>query len=253
MARTQENTNTKPLFEVRHSPVHGLGVFALQPIPKGTRLIEYVGERISHAEADRRYEDKDPNDNHTFLFIVDRRTVIDAGVNGNEARFFNHSCDPNCESVIENRRVFIETIRDIKPGEELSYDYQIQREPDDPPNVDEIFACRCGSPKCRGTMLWPPKRPAKRKRRAQVAKARSKSRQQAERSARRRSGSSRSQSRTKSAARQRSGSASKRSRTRSTSRRSSAARNSRSRTKSASRRSSGTRSSRPRTKSGRRR
>lgn len=151
-------------FVVRKSKVHGLGAFATRRIRKGERIIEYLGERVSHAEADRRYESKDPNDNHTFLFTVDSRTVIDAGVNGNDARFFNHSCDPNCESVIENRRVFIDAIRDIEPGEELTYDYQIGREPDDPPNVDEIFACRCGAPNCRGTMLWPPKRPARRKR-----------------------------------------------------------------------------------------
>jgi hypothetical protein len=121
--------------------------------------MEYLGDRISHAAADARYEDHDPNDNHTFLFIVDKNTVIDAGVGGNEARFINHSCDGNCESVIQKSRVYIEAVRTIQPGEELGYDYEIGREPDDPPNVDEIFACRCGSPKCRGTMLWPAKRP----------------------------------------------------------------------------------------------
>jgi SET domain-containing protein len=151
------------LFEVRDSKVHGKGAFALAAIAKGTRLIEYVGERVSHKEADRRYESKDANDNHTFLFIVDARTVIDAGVDGNDARFFNHSCDPNCESVIENGRVYIETTRAAQPGEELTYDYQIQREADDPADIDEIFACRCGAPQCRGTMLWPTERkPAKR-------------------------------------------------------------------------------------------
>jgi uncharacterized protein len=147
------------VIEVRRSRVHGRGVFALKPIPKGTRVIEYLGDRISHAQADRRYEDHDENDNHTFLFSVDRRLVIDAGAGGNDARFINHSCDPNCESVIERRRVFIDAIRDIPAGEELSYDYQIGRERGDPPNVDEIYACRCGSSRCRGTMLWPPQRP----------------------------------------------------------------------------------------------
>ena len=144
-----------PPFEVRDSPLHGLGVFATRRIARGTRVIEYLGERVSHAEADRRYDQKDVDDNHTFLFIVDARTVIDAGVGGNAARFVNHACEPNCESVIENRRVFIDAIRTIEPGEELSYDYQIQREPDDPPEIDAIFACRCGFAGCRGTMLWP--------------------------------------------------------------------------------------------------
>src|SRR5262249_58589278 len=112
--------------EVRAWAVRGLGVCAAQRIRGGTRIIEYVGERVSHTEADRRYEDKDADDAHTFLFIVDARTVIDAGVGGNEARFVNHACEPNCESVIENRRVFIEAVRTIEPGEELTYDYQIQ-------------------------------------------------------------------------------------------------------------------------------
>jgi uncharacterized protein len=147
-----------PRIEVRESPLHGLGVFAAQRIRRGSRIIEYLGERVSHTEADRRYEHKDADDAHTFLFIVDTRTVIDAGVGGNEARFVNHACEPNCESVIEDRRVFIEAVRTIEPGEELTYDYQIQREVDDPPDVDAIFACRCGSAGCRGSMLWPPRR-----------------------------------------------------------------------------------------------
>jgi SET domain-containing protein len=150
------------LIEVRESLLHGLGVFARQRIRKGTRIIEYLGERVSHTEADRRYEHKDAADAHTFLFIVDARTVIDAGVDGNEARFINHGCEPNCESVIEGRRVFIDALRAIEPGEELTYDYQIQREPDDPPDVDTIFACHCGSARCRGSMLWPPRRAAAR-------------------------------------------------------------------------------------------
>jgi len=147
-------------IEVRDSRLHGLGVFATRRIRKGTRIIEYLGERVSHAEADRRYESKDADDAHTFLFIVDGRTVIDAGVEGNEARFINHACAPNCESVIERRRVFIDAVRTIQPGEELTYDYQIQREAGDPPDVDEVFACHCGATSCRGSMLWPPRRAA---------------------------------------------------------------------------------------------
>jgi SET domain-containing protein len=152
---SESTSRRAPMFRVRNSKIHGKGVFALRRIRRGTRVTEYLGERVSHAEADRRYAHKAEDDNHTFLFIVDGRTVIDAGVNGSDARFINHSCDPNCETVIEDRRVFIEAIRTIQPGEELSYDYQIQREPGDPDDIDEIFCCRCGSPGCRGTMLWP--------------------------------------------------------------------------------------------------
>ena len=150
-----------PLFEVRHSPIHGYGVFAARRIRKGTTVVEYLGDRVSHAQADARYEDKDPNDNHTFLFTVDAKTVIDGGVNGNEARYINHGCDPNCESATRNKRIFIDAIRTIQPGEELAYDYQIQRDSDDAPNVDEVFACRCGAKNCRGSMLEAAKKPRK--------------------------------------------------------------------------------------------
>jgi SET domain-containing protein len=151
-------------------------------IPKGTRIIEYLGERLSHETANNRYDDHDVNDNHTFLFVVDKHTVIDAAVGGNDARFINHQCEGNCESVIEHRRVFIDAARDIRAGDELGYDYEIGREKDDPPNIDEIYACRCGSSQCRGTMIWPPKKkPVKRRAPQRPAQARSSRRPQAQR------------------------------------------------------------------------
>jgi SET domain-containing protein len=151
------------MIEVRHSPIHGYGVFALRRIRKGTTIIEYLGERVSHEEADARYVDKDPKDNHTFLFTVDAKTVIDGGVGGNDARYINHGCNPNCQSAMMAKRVFIEAIRTIQPGEELAYDYQIQRDADDASDVDEVFACRCGADSCRGSMLEAPKRMRKQK------------------------------------------------------------------------------------------
>lgn len=169
MADDNDSVSQTPPILVRDSNVHGRGVFATRRIEKGERIIEYLGERVSHAEADRRYESKEENDSHTFLFIVDSKTVIDAGTGGNDARFFNHSCDPNCESVVEKRRVFIEALRAIEPGEEMTYDYQIYRDHDDPENIDEVFACRCGFANCRGTMLWPPE-PKKKKRNKAAAK-----------------------------------------------------------------------------------
>jgi uncharacterized protein len=149
----EEAVDPGPPIETRVSGIHGRGVYATRAIKKGTRIIEYLGERISHAEADRRYERKGDDDGHTFLFIASRRTVIDAGVHGNEARFINHSCAPNCETVIENGRVFIEAIRRIKPGEELGYDYQLTWESTDDPVELALYACRCGAKTCRGTML----------------------------------------------------------------------------------------------------
>lgn len=142
-----------PLVEARNSNIHGRGVYAVAPIKKGTRIMEYLGQRISHGEADARYEKKGEDDGHTFLFIASNRTVIDAGVAGNDARFINHSCNPNCETVIENSRVFIDAIRSIKPGEELGYDYQLTWESTDDPAELALYACRCGAKKCRGTML----------------------------------------------------------------------------------------------------
>jgi uncharacterized protein len=158
-----------PLFEVRHSRIHGHGVFALRRIRKGTTIIEYVGDRVSHEVADARYEDKDPLDGHTFLFTVDGKTVIDAGINGNEARFVNHGCDPNCQTVQIGKRIFIEAINTIRPGEELAYDYRIERDPDDPPKVDLVFRCLCGAKNCRGSMLVA--RPKKRAKRRPKARA----------------------------------------------------------------------------------
>jgi uncharacterized protein len=144
---------TSALIEARSSPIHGRGVYAVAPIRKGTRIIEYLGERISHAEADARYERKGDDDGHTFLFIASSRTVIDAAVDGNDARFINHACSPNCETVIEGSRVYIDAIRNIKPGEELGYDYQLTWESTDDPAELALYACRCGAKRCRGTML----------------------------------------------------------------------------------------------------
>jgi hypothetical protein len=156
-----------PLFEVRRSGIHGRGVYATRHIPKGIRVVEYLGDRITHKQADARYEEKGQDDGHTFLFVVSSRVVIDAGVDGNEARFINHCCDPNCDTVIENERVFIESVRDIEPGEELGYEYGLTWESTDDPEELENYACRCGAANCRGTMLaeepLDAKKPRKRK------------------------------------------------------------------------------------------
>jgi SET domain-containing protein len=150
---------TEPAIVVRRSKVHGLGVFATRAIKKGEVIDEYNGERLSHAEAIWRYRNRDFNDNHTFLFTVSSRTVIDARDKGNDTRFINHRCDPNCEPQIRRSRVFIVAIKAIRAGDEIGFEYNIGREDDDPPNVDDIYACRCGARRCRGTLLWPPKRP----------------------------------------------------------------------------------------------
>jgi hypothetical protein len=153
VTRGDAGAKANPYVIVKGSKIHGRGVYAARRIRKGTRIIEYVGDRISHDEADARYDSKPEDDGHTFLFVVDDDLCIDAGVGGNAARFINHKCDANCETIIEGRRVFIEAIRTIQPGEELGYDYQLTWESTDDPEELKLYACRCGAATCRGTML----------------------------------------------------------------------------------------------------
>jgi uncharacterized protein len=142
-------------IQVRKSGVHGKGVYAVRPIKKGEIVIEYLGERISWKEALRRHphDPKDPN--HTFYFHIDEEVVIDALYGGNAARWINHACAPNCEADEEDGRIYIKALRSIKPGEELFYDYGLIIDDRYTPALKRQFACRCGSAKCRGTMLAP--------------------------------------------------------------------------------------------------
>ena len=145
---------------VKNSRVHGRGVYAARSIKAGEKIIEYKGERISWKEADRR-PPSDPDDpHHTFFFSLDdKKTVIDAGVGGNVARWINHSCDPNCETEeTDDGRVFIQALRDIRAGEELNYDYSLTIEERLTPTLRKSYECRCGAKKCRGTMLGLSKR-----------------------------------------------------------------------------------------------
>jgi hypothetical protein len=150
---------------VRNSPIHGRGMYAAADIAKGERVIEYVGTTISWKAADER-PPSDPNDpNHTFLFsLSDGKRVIDASQDGNDARWINHSCDPNCETEESGSgRVFIEAIRDISSGEELNYDYCLIIDEKITKKLRLQYECRCGAEKCRGTMLALPKRKKKKK------------------------------------------------------------------------------------------
>ena len=140
-------------FEIRQSPVHGLGGFATCHIPAGIRLIEYAGERITPAESDARYPEVAGERHHTYLFAIDDAVVVDASVNGNAARFLNHSCAPNCDAVIDDGRIWIETLHDIEPGEELVYDYAYVLKERHTPSAKRRYPCRCGAITCRGTIL----------------------------------------------------------------------------------------------------
>jgi SET domain-containing protein len=146
----------------RKSTIHGNGMFAIAPIKKGERLIEYKGQRRTHAQADRG-SGGDVESGHTFLFTLNDKYVIDGTRGGNSARWINHSCDPNCEALIEEHdgpdrrkdKVVIEALRNIKPGEELTYNYGITLGERHTPRLKKIWACRCGSSKCTGTILQP--------------------------------------------------------------------------------------------------
>lgn len=133
--------------------MQGLGAFATEVIPAGTRLIEYAGQRITPAVADARYPDVEGERHHTYLFAIDDDVVIDAAFDGNDARFINHSCDPNCDAVVEDGRIWIETIREVPVGEELAYDYAYILPERHTSKAKKRYPCSCGAATCRGTIL----------------------------------------------------------------------------------------------------
>jgi SET domain-containing protein len=142
-------TRNAPRFlEVGSSGVHGRGVYAKKLIAKGTRIIEYTGQRVSWEETG-----VDEDGPHTFIFGLGNGEVIDPKIGGNEARWINHCCDPNCEAIEEDDRVFIYALRDIKPGEELFYDYALEIDEPITEKSKREYKCSCGSSSCRGTML----------------------------------------------------------------------------------------------------
>jgi len=149
---------------VRRSGVHGKGVFALEPIAAGERLIEYKGERISWKEALRRHPHNPKEPNHTFYFALDDGGVIDGKVDGNSARWINHSCAPNCEAEEIDGHVYVHALRDIAADEELFYDYGLVIDARQTKKLQKEYECRCGARKCRGTMLAPPEKDGKKAR-----------------------------------------------------------------------------------------
>jgi SET domain-containing protein len=137
---------------VKKSLVHGRGVFTTRSIRKRDFIIEYTGRRILWSDVP-----EDLDDPRTYYFgLDDERKVIDPSVGGNEAQWINHSCDPNCKAIEDNRgRVFIEALRDICAGEELFYDYRLVIDVPRTREIENESICHCGSPKCRGNMLDP--------------------------------------------------------------------------------------------------
>ena len=148
-------------YQVRRSTIHGNGVFASRNIEAGECIVEYEGERISAEESAVRAEQGGGPINHTFFFSRADGRVIDGGSGGNDARFINHACEPNCEAYEEDGRVFIHALQEIEKGEELNYNYALIYEERHTAAVKKQFECRCGAPSCTGTMLAPKKRKRK--------------------------------------------------------------------------------------------
>lgn len=151
---------TSKWAEAKKSKIHGMGVFASRDIPKGEYVFEYVGEKITKKESDERadrllesYEEDKEQNPGVFIFTLNKRYDIDGNVPWNTARWINHSCDPNCESDIEDGQIWIKSIRDIKKGEEIVYNYGYDVE-----NYED-HPCWCGSKRCVGYIVdedqWP--------------------------------------------------------------------------------------------------
>ena len=147
----KKDAKISPPVRVKRSPVHGRGVFAAKAFRKGERIIEYAGRRISWSSVPDELDDP----RMYYFGIGDGSRVIDPSVGGNEAQFINHSCDPNCEIRETRGRIFIHALRNIRPGEELSYDYHLETDPDvvHTKEIEAEAPCDCGSKNCRGTLL----------------------------------------------------------------------------------------------------
>lgn len=151
------NTN---YIVIKKSKIHGTGVYASRDILKGTKVIEYVGEKITKEESDRRaklhferhLKDKE-NKGAIYIFELDDTYDLDGYVDWNPAKYINHSCEPNCETENEDGRIWIVAIRDIKKDEEITYNYGFDLE-----NYDE-HPCFCGTKSCPGYIVdkkhWP--------------------------------------------------------------------------------------------------
>lgn len=140
------------LCEVRNSEIHGRGVYATQDIAKETQIIEYLGEYIDKEESERRAWEQvahadETGDAAVYIFTLDDKWDIDGDVPWNDARLINHSCEPNCEAWIEGDEIYIYALRDIKAGEELTFDYGF--------DVDCYLdhPCQCGTDSCVGYIV----------------------------------------------------------------------------------------------------
>ncbi len=162
MPRRQDTGPDRDFTRVQASPIHGTGVFAKRPIPKGTRVFEYAGRRLPKAqllaEAGRGERAL------TYVLNLDAETAIDGAEAGNDARFINHSCAPNCEIYIFDGTPYVYAMQEIPSGAELTFDYRLQSASAQRLTramSRALFPCHCGAPTCRGTLVALPERRAR--------------------------------------------------------------------------------------------
>ena len=152
---------SEKLLEVRKSNIYGKGCFALKHFPARKKIALYAGELV---KGNRRIEERLWEQEAVNKVIrMGKNLAIDGSVGGNETAFINHSCDPNAEAIIEDDRIFIYAKKNIQPGTEILYDYQYERYPEHTEEDERFYACLCGSPKCRGTILKATKKRSRRK------------------------------------------------------------------------------------------
>jgi uncharacterized protein len=137
---------------VRRSPVHGKGVFAMQPLVAGERVLEYKGEIRAWRDAVRHHR-REGVLGHTFLFGLSDGRVIDGSSGGNSSRWLNHSCAPNCEAIEDGARIFIHTLRPIGAGEEIFIEYRLATDGPMDETLRAQYVCRCAAAGCRQSML----------------------------------------------------------------------------------------------------
>jgi hypothetical protein len=149
------------MWKVKKSKVHGTGVFATSNIPKNKKIIQYIGDKVTKSEGDRRSAERikkylnKKNEGSVYIFELNKRYDIDGAPLYNNARYINHSCSPNCEVDIIKNEIWISSIKSIKKGEELNYDYGYPFDKED----FSDHACNCNSKKCIGYIIsqddWP--------------------------------------------------------------------------------------------------
>jgi uncharacterized protein len=159
MAKSKSSSNSaSPIYEIRTSPIHGRGLYAARDIAKGERVVEYLGEKVTKAESERRgnamlESSKKTGDGAVYIFILNKTHDIDGSVPENDARLMNHSCNPSCEASIERGHIWYFAKRRIPQGQELyiNYGFDIENWEDHP--------CKCGAPICVGYIVaqnqWP--------------------------------------------------------------------------------------------------